>query len=280
MGIDIYSARFLHSEKKRGLDLGHTLTLGHQAVYIDVEAYRSLISSLGIPCEETIYADDLFRGLGAKSVDVMDASSYEGANLVHNLNEPVSRELVEKYDCVFDGGSLEHVFNFPVALKNCLEMVKVGGRFITITPTNAQCGHGFYQFSPELFYSTLCAENGFCLERMLFVWHSRWFSVRKPADIKERVELFTDEPTSLFISAKRMERKSVFARWPQQSDYIASWNSSTPGTPPAEAFGPFKERVLRFSPFIRGLQGRWRTYKHRKKCQPLNRAWFAPANLD
>jgi hypothetical protein len=32
MGIDIYAAEFLRSEVKRGLDLGHMLTLGHQAV--------------------------------------------------------------------------------------------------------------------------------------------------------------------------------------------------------------------------------------------------------
>jgi hypothetical protein len=279
MGIDIYSATFLRSETKRGVDLGRMLTLGHQAVYMHGEAYRLLIASLGIPCEETTFADDLFRGLGAKSVDVMDASSYEGANLLHNLNEPVSRELVEKYDCVFDGGSLEHVFNFPVALRNCLEMVKVGGRFITITPANAQCGHGFYQFSPELFYSALSARNGFSVERMLFVYRNQWFSVRKPAEIKERVELLTDEPVSLFVSARRLESKPIFAVWPQQSDYTASWDSAIPGTPPAEVMGSLKERVLRFSPFVRDLQGRWRAYKNRRKRQPSNRAWFSPADI-
>ena len=153
MGIDIHSARFLRSEVKRGLALGRMLTLGHQAVYMDGAAYRALLSSMGVTGQEAIFADDMFRGLGAKSMDVMDASNYEGANVLHNLNEPIGRELVEKYDCVFDGGSLEHIFNFPMALKNCLEMVKVGGHFITIVPANAQCGHGFYQFSPELFYS-------------------------------------------------------------------------------------------------------------------------------
>jgi hypothetical protein len=280
MGIDIYSARFLRSEVKRGLELGCMLTLGHQAIYTDRDAYRSLMMSLGISCQEMVFADDLFRGLGAKSVDVMDASNYEGANVLHDLNEPVDRELVEKYDCVFDGGSLEHVFNFPAAVKNCLEMVKVGGHFITITPTNAFCGHGFYQFSPELFYSALCAENGFSVERLLFVYRNQWFSVRKPADIKERVELLTDEPTQLFVSAKRLERKPVFARWPQQSDYTVSWNTGTPGIPPAEVVGSLKERMLRVSPLLKNLQGRWRTCKHRRKCHPSNRDWFTPVDMD
>jgi len=103
---------------------------------------------------------------------VLSASNYDGVNVLRNLNEPVGSELFEKYDCVFNGGLLEHVFNFPVALKNCLEMVKVGGHFITITLANAQFGHGFYQFSPELFYSALCARTAF--------WLNSCFCVSKP----------------------------------------------------------------------------------------------------
>jgi hypothetical protein len=280
MGIEIHAATFLRSEVRRGVAPGRLLTLGHQAVYMDGEAYRSLVASLGVKCRDTIFADDIFRGLGAKSMDVMDASSYEGANVLHNLNEPIGRELVEKYDCVFDGGSLEHVFNFPVALKNCLEMVKVGGHFITITPANSQCGHGFYQFSPELFYSALCAANGFSVERLLFVYRGQWFSVKKPADVRERVELITDEPIQLFVCAKKLETKPVFASWPQQSDYTAYWDAQSPGTPQRENAGSFKERVLRSSLFFRNLQSYWRTYKRSRKCRPSNRAWFVPVNLE
>ena len=279
MGIDIYSAKFLRSEVKRGLDLGNMLTLGHQAVYMDDESYQALIASLGISFQENIFADDFFRGLGAKSVDVMDASNYEGANVLHNLNEPLGRELVEKYDCVFDGGALEHVFNLPQALKNCLEMVKVGGRFIIIAPTNAYCGHGFYQFSPELFYGALSAENGYLVEKMLFVHREQWYSVRKPAEIRQRVELLTEEPTLLFITARRIERKPVFAQWRQQSDYVATWDGKQT-TAKASPRKSIKESVLSFVPFARKLQMRWRIYKCRQECLPSNRTRFIPVNLD
>jgi len=278
MGIDIHSAKFLRSEVKRGLALGQMLTLGHQAVYMDGEAYRALIKSLGISGQETVFADDFFRGLGAKSVDVMDASNYEGADVLHDLNEPVSRELFEKYDCVFDGGALEHVFNLPQALKNCMEMVKVGGHFVTIAPANAFCGHGFYQFSPEMFYSALSGENGYLIERMLLIHRGQWYSVRKPADIKGRVELLTFEPTLLFISAKRCELKPIFTKWPQQSDYAATWNEKNLSK--ALNKKSFKEYVLSFSPLARKLQARWRIYKGRQECKPSNRARFVPVNLD
>ena len=48
----------------------------------------------------------------------MDASAFEGANFVHDLNNPIPEELHCKYDAVVDGGTLEHVFNVPVAFAN------------------------------------------------------------------------------------------------------------------------------------------------------------------
>ena len=65
-------------------------------------------------------------------------------------------ERAGQFDVVYDGGTLEHVFNFPVALRNAMELLRPGGRLFTIhTCANNLCGHGFYQFSRELFYRTL-----------------------------------------------------------------------------------------------------------------------------
>lgn len=238
-----------------------------------------MVKSLGISYRDTPYADDLFRALGATTLDIMDASNFEGANMLHNLNEPVGDELIEKYDSVFDGGTLEHVFNFPVALKNCMEMARVGGYFISITPANAFCGHGFYQFSPEMFYSALSEENGYAVEKMLFIHRDQWFSVRKPAEIRQRVELLTCEPTLLFISARRIDRKPVFAQWPQQSDYVAAWEGKKTA-PKVSVKKTLKESVLNFSPLGKKLQTHWRIYKGRQECKPSNRTRFVPVNLD
>lgn len=279
MGIDIHSAEFLRSEVRRGLRFGRTLTLGHQALYMDRRQYESLSASLGISCRNTEYADDFFRGLSATDIDVMDASNYEGANLVHDLNEPVDPRWRSVYDLVFDGGALEHVFNFPLALKNCLEMVKVGGHFITITPANAHCGHGFYQFSPDLFYSALSPENGFLVERLLFRHRRQWYSVRNPAEIRERIELLTHEPTLFFVSARRCEQKPIFAKWPQQSDYVQAWTPKEAAAHPTGTTPSAKDVLLRVFPYGRKLQASWRTYKHRRRCSPSNRAWFTPVDL-
>src|SRR5438477_418150 len=84
-----------------------------------------------------------------------------GPHFPHDMNEPIPDKFKETYTAVLDGGSLEHVFNFPVAIKNCMEMVKVGGHYLAITPANNFFGHGFYQFSPELYFTVLSKENGF-----------------------------------------------------------------------------------------------------------------------
>ena len=77
------------------------------------------------------------------------------------MNLPIGDDLKRKFSVVIDGGTLEHVFNFPVAIKNCMQMLDVGGHFFVHTMANNFMGHGFYQFSPELFYRVFSPENGF-----------------------------------------------------------------------------------------------------------------------
>jgi len=254
--------------------------LGHQELYMDDNEYRAIAESLGIPNRKTKYADDLFRGLGAATLDVMDVSDFEGANVLHDLNQPVDTRLHGAYDCVFDGGALEHVFNFPLALKNCMEMVKVGGCFITITPANNWCGHGFYQFSPELFYSAFSSNDGFSVERLLFSHRDRWYSVREPADARERVELFTCDPIQLYVTARRCKQKPIFAAWPQQSDYARAWNAGKNVENSAGSKKSVKEVLVGHSRLLRKLQTSWRNYKQRRRYSPSNRAWFTPVKLD
>jgi hypothetical protein len=281
MGIDTFSAKFLMSESRRGVAFERLLTLGRQSIYMERGAYRALITAAGGSAREENYADDLFRALGAAEIDVMDTSPYEGANVIHDLNQPVNSDAHGRYDCVFDGGTLEHVFDFPTALKSCLEMVKQGGWFITITPANQFCGHGFYQFSPELFYSALSPASGFNLERMLFVYRNHWYSIRKPAEVKSRIELFTDEPISLFISARRCEQKSIFHDSPQQSDYVQCWSQEPSGADTLTGKKrSMKEMLLDLFPRLRPLQAGWRTFKRRRQCSPFNTDWFTPVRLD
>jgi hypothetical protein len=127
---------------------------------------------------------------------------------------------------VFDGGTLEHVFNFPVALKNCMEMLRQDGRLFIHNCANNLCGHGFYQFSPELFFRALSPENGFEVERIyvhVIGPYGRWYQVSDPNDVGSRVLLLTATPIQILVQAKRTAVKSIFDQFPFQSDYSRMW---------------------------------------------------------
>jgi hypothetical protein len=121
---------------------------------------------------------------------------------------------------------MEHVFNFPVAIRNCLEMVKRGGHFFATTPANNYFGHGFYQFSAELFFRVLAPANGLQIQHCVTVEYGlrlRWFAVTDPAAFRARVTLINAAPVVLFVWAKRVEIVPLFRGTPQQSDYASAW---------------------------------------------------------
>lgn len=109
-----------------------------------------------------------------------------------------------------------------------MEMVSVGGHFLSLTQCNNACGHGFYQLSPELFFRAFSPENGFVLERVYaFLWHKpQWYEVVDPMVIHRRVTLINDRVTGLLIQARKTKEVEIFATSPQQSDYVARWESS------------------------------------------------------
>ncbi|MGC4106973.1 MAG: hypothetical protein QM753_11585 [Thermomicrobiales bacterium] len=174
MGIDVYCLEFLLGYK--GHELGDTLCLGRQGFHVtNSEQVRAVLARHGVtvPVAELRsadgYAEQFLHHLGSRCVHSLDISNFEGANIIHDLNQPVPDELVAKFQFILDGGSLEHVYNFPQAIANVKRMLKVGGVFISINAANNQLGHGLYQFSPELFWRVFGTGTGFAIERMELV---------------------------------------------------------------------------------------------------------------
>ena len=239
MGLDVNGTRFLLSARRRGVSFLKTATIGRQQMLIGAKLlhrnYRQFGYDLDLKAVEQLliesggYAEPFFKLLGADETMSFDASDYEGATCQHDFNQPIPDEFKNKFSVVLDGGSLEHVFNFPVAIKNCMEMVREGGHFLAITPTNNHCGHGFYQFSPELYFRTFSRANGFEIEQVAVfeeTFNPPWYEVSDPADVKERVMLINSEPSMLLITAKKLKNVEIFAEPPQQSDYLTTWNAS------------------------------------------------------
>jgi hypothetical protein len=207
--------------------------LGRQVLYVTPQETKALFDYFKltpIPVNaDSQFAESLFHSLGASVIDSIDYSDFEGASIITDMNEAIPANVKEQYSVVFDGGTLEHVFNFPQAIKNCMDMLKIGGHFIAITPANNQCGHGFYQFSPELFFSIFNPENGFELQQIIIGVDlpekgiRDWYRVKEPAKVKRRVTLTNSQPTYLMVLARKIRSTNELVLKPMQSDYQNVW---------------------------------------------------------
>jgi SAM-dependent methyltransferase len=280
MGFETNAAALLLKMRRDGVDFGRVLTLGHQHLHLDPATHRRVLARLGrLPAGELpVYADGLLNAMGATQIEALDASDYEGATRLHDLNEPVPAAWHEQFDLVFDGGTLEHVFNFSTALKNCMQMVKPHGRFVSITLPNNWCGHGFYQFSPELFFRALSPDNGFAIVEMYFadVEGRHFYRVIDPAAARERVQLWTSDPVFLLVHARRDAVRDVFARAPQQSDYVSDWAGARAVSQPKRVEAWKESPLLRP---IRRVRRQLLLRRHRRIFSFSNRAFYQPADL-
>ena len=225
MGFNPNAVELLIQAKEHGVNFKRSIAIGRQGLHLSEQDFRSILLRNSLPeIEFEHYFEPFFRLLGAEVVDSIDASTYENATVIQDMNLPIADVHKQKYSLVVDGGSLEHIFNFPTAIRNCMELVEEGGHFIGITPANNFFGHGFYQFSPELFYRIFSQNNGFRMVKMYLFTYSKndvseVFEVVDPDSVGKRVTLQNAYRTYLFFIAKRENITELFAEPPQQSDY-------------------------------------------------------------
>lgn len=74
-----------------------------------------------------ICSENFLKALGAEQIHSLDASDFEGADIICDLNEPLLEEYKNKFTCIIDGGTTEHVFSFDQAMENVIDMLEVGG---------------------------------------------------------------------------------------------------------------------------------------------------------
>jgi SAM-dependent methyltransferase len=294
MGLTFWGAKFILSGRKMGMKLDSVCTLGRQTLFMKPGDVASLLSEYNCCPEDfwTVYpqnealatADALFRVLGATRIDSVDNSTYEGATVIHDMNKPLPPALNEQYDLVFDGGTLEHIFFFPTALENAMRMVKPGGHIMFVTPANGLCGHGFYQFSPELFFRVLSPEYGFELQRIYLSDNDKMYHVVDPVLVHGRVELRKGS-VNLFIHARKTGQFAGLSTpmVPQQSDYLTTWESHQQNEPKVD--GKIKSRlrtllspssVATISMHLNRLRTRRRIRSWKRGALPSNRRFYKP----
>ncbi len=299
MGLDIETARFLLGSKFAGTSYKVCATLGRQNYNLGMREGKNLLRDFGLdpnnyqklvnhPYARDRFSEDFWEMLGTEELETIDASDFEGATCVHDLNNPIPEKLKRRFDAVCDFGTLEHIFDFQTAMRNCLEMVKIGGRFITATPANNYFGHGFYQFGPELYFRLFSEQNGFVVEEIIAAEtgpRHRWFSVSDPATIKAKAALVNKYPVMLFVRARRTADKPLLATPPQQSDFQAQWDKeATPeqsGNVDALAnpkFLPMKRMMLEWFPKLSRALEAIRFSSLSPSCSFKNRQAFKPVD--
>lgn len=179
-----------------------------------------------------------FSLLGFDEVVSLDVSDYEGVDLVHDFNQPIPDALRERFDVVFEGGTIQHIYDQRQVFENIHDALKPGGRVIhAMSPSNNHVDLGFYMFSPTLFadaYSTF----GYTIDAFyLFDYVPYWFRGRyysRPARVYRYEPGCLDHlsygrwgnrQTSMFIVATKSPDASA-DRTPQQGHYRQMWQAS------------------------------------------------------
>ena len=244
MGIDLHNLGLLAHAHDLGASFARTVGIGRQAVFVDppelqrFQALRGLAPLAPRSAEQRYFEPLLKEWFGAARVDSIDASPYESATLVHDMNLPLPAAFCDAggYDAVLDFGCLEHVFSFPVAWRNCAQLCRVGGHLLHALPANNLAGHGFYQFSPELFFNLYRQENGFELRGLWLAMKAdarHWWRVADPRQLGRRVTLLNAHETYLLVIARKLRESGPMAP-PQQSDYAEqAWQGRQASAAPA-----------------------------------------------
>jgi hypothetical protein len=97
MGLDVQSLRLLLLARRMGAKLDRTITLGRQDLLLTPLQIRTECAAFGLPIDEQEakqialgrdrFCEPMLERLGAVTVDSVDADTFEGASIIHELNQ-------------------------------------------------------------------------------------------------------------------------------------------------------------------------------------------------
>lgn len=158
---------------------GPLLTLGNQDVWANYEQLKAFFDEMGCSWTEAaktrhtsnlfkqdamandfVHARTFFRMMGIEEYYDIDKFETDAPQILHDLNSPVTSELSDRFNVIIDGGTIEHIFDVRQVFENIVRMCRKSGWVVHITPSSNYVDHGFYSFSPCVFYD-LYGSNGF-----------------------------------------------------------------------------------------------------------------------
>jgi hypothetical protein len=232
MGIDkVGLEAIIMSHKHLPRENRHSaMSLARQQIHIHHQTMHHLFKKHGInaplhECGE--YFEALFKNMGYAVTDSIDNSAYENATIIHNMNLPVSvqENQPSRYNYVFDGGTIEHIFNCPQVCENIINMMEVGGIYCSVTVNNNFSGHGIYQFSPEFFLSAFTPKYGMeVLELYLAEVNAdaeKWINVKSFNGWRNNTQINTQNSVYIIAIIRKIsdDRESLLLNPPNQYSY-------------------------------------------------------------
>jgi hypothetical protein len=248
MAIVNFCVRLLMREGNREKFSGRVLQLGNQEVLASVDSLEKIAQEENFKLSEahcdigygkskfidatTISSKYFFQRLGFETVDALDYSSFEGANIVHDLNVLLEKDFknIGDYNLVFDAGTMEHVFSMPNTLKNVFDLLSVGGRIMHLSPVNF-FNHGFYNFS-TCFFEDFYSCNNFLInecgiyKKLNNDWRDRWFYAEgdKNSQFIRSLNPTTFDGATFGINFTATKlHNSTGDHIPQQGYYLLNW---------------------------------------------------------
>jgi hypothetical protein len=175
MSIFPQTASFILKEHRHRRIQGDVLLIGRQTVNLSVSAAKTLLEREGVElraefsaeadnstigsADQNYITDTAFFSLFSSArVSALDVSAYEGAEIIHDLNEPLPDKYTEIADFIFNGSCLDNLFDPATAITSLSKMLRPRGRIIHLEHGTA-IQDAFLCYSPEWFFDYYAINN-------------------------------------------------------------------------------------------------------------------------
>ena len=213
---------------------GVVLTLGRQSINVDYVTIKNTLQKYNKNITgQTLgtFSEYLFSSiLGAKLVESIDFSLDLSPTIVHNMNNEIPDQLKNRYDYIYDCGTIETMFDTALVIDNISNMLKVGGIFCSVTACNNFFGHGMYQFSPEFFLAVFSEKYGMVIHELYLTQidseKSQWVDVKSYSFGRNTSKFKTSNPVYIISIIEKISdvRLSVKENPPKNwSDDQMNW---------------------------------------------------------
>jgi hypothetical protein len=202
---------------------------GHCVDAAAIEIDRSTTNrQQGYEGKELVTDRSIFLALGITSIRALDVSGYEGADIIHDLNEPLPPHLHGCADFVVDGSTLDNVFDPATCLRNMAALLRPGGRLLTINAYTTQ--QTAYTLCSPPWYFDYFIENGFADCRVYVIVARRgrknafWLDPGYIDRARSETLVFSARGNVFIVALAERGPTSSTARSPVQQVYRSSAN--------------------------------------------------------